>query len=354
MSFPEISSIPFGIAPDGAATLWTLSNSRGLSAQITNYGGVSTSLRVPDKHYQSADIVLGYDNFEDYLQRGNFFGALVGRYANRIAGGRFSLDGKEVQLSVNEGKNHIHGGKIGFDKRIWQAREVEENGAVGLELTLQSADGEEGYPGNLEVRVTYWLGDDLDLRLEYEATCDQTTVLCLTNHSYFNLAGAGSGDILGHELTLEADAFTPVDAGKIPTGEIRAVAGTPFDFRSPKAIGQHIEFEDEQIQLGGGYDHNFVLRGETGSLKRAAQVAEPQNGRVMEVWTTEPGVQLYSGNGFRDGVRGKSGQNYGFRSGFCLETQHYPDSPNQKQFPTTVLRPGQTYRQTTIYAFSTR
>lgn len=341
----------FGQTPNGPATLWTLANARGLSAQITNYGGILTALRVPDRDGKAADVVLGYDTLDEYLANGRFFGAIVGRYANRIAEGRFTLDGKQFQLETNSGAHHIHGGKRGFDKRLWNAKAVEGEGEVGVALELFSPDGEAGFPGDLQTRVTYWLTENAELRLEYRATCAQPTILCLTNHSYFNLTGAGSGDITDHELTLEADFFTPVDADKIPTGEVRAVEGTPFDFRRAHRIGARIAQSDEQLQIGNGYDHNFVLRGAPGELKRAARVALPGGARAMEVWTTEPGVQFFSGNAFGQGVAGKAGQNYGFRAGFCLETQHFPDSPNHPDFPSVELRPGQTYRQTTIYRF---
>lgn len=347
-----LNQTPFGLTRDGTATLFTLTNARGLRAQITNYGGILTALHVPDRDGQTADVVLGYDTLDEYLSSASYFGALVGRYANRIKNGRFALDGRQIQLAINQNANHLHGGKRGFDKRLWNAKPVESADAIGVQLDLLSFDGEEGFPGDLQTRVTYWLTRNDELRLEYHATCDAPTILCLTNHSYFNLAGAGRGDILGHELTLDADSFTPVDEAKIPTGEVRAVGGTPFDFRDAQRIGAHIaqDQNDEQLRIGNGYDHNFVLRGTKGELKRVARVVAPDGARQMEVWTTEPGVQFYSGNALGN-IAGKAGQSYGFRGGLCLETQHFPDSPNHPDFPSVVLRRGETYRQTTVYRF---
>jgi aldose 1-epimerase len=294
---------------------------------------------------------LGFDSLEGYLSENPYFGAVVGRYGNRIAKGRFMLNGKEYKLATNNGPNALHGGLKGFDKQIWQAQPV---GNSGLRLTYVSNDGEEGYPGTLTTTVEYTLTDANELKLAYSATTDKDTVLNVTNHSYFNLAGEGSGDILGHRLQLFADRFTPVDATLIPTGELRPVAASPFDFRQPRLIGERIDAPgDEQIKFGGGYDHNFVLNGAMGTLRPAARVIEPKSGRVMEVSTTEPGVQFYTGN-FLDGIiKGKGGKAYKRRYAFCLETQHFPDSPNQNKFPSVVLKPGQKFASHTVFKFST-
>jgi aldose 1-epimerase len=349
-----ITSQPFGKAPGGAeVTVYTLTNAKGVEARIMNLGGIIVSLKVPDRQGALGDIVLGFDTFDDYLKEHPHFGALVGRYGNRIAKGHFSLEGHDYTLAINNGANSLHGGLKGFDKQVWTAKPSEGKDGPSLQLTYVSKDGEEGYPGTLTSVVTYTLTNANELRIHYHATTDKPTVLNLTNHSYFNLAGAGNGDILGHQLTLDADKFTPVDSGLIPTGELRAVAGTPFDFRKPTAIGARIEQPDEQLKMGGGYDHNFVLTGKAGTLRQAARVSESQSGRVMEVLTTEPGVQFYTGN-FLDGTfTGKGGKKYNKRFGFCLETQHFPDSPNKPAFPSTVLRPGGAYDTTTVFRFST-
>ncbi|MGB9604943.1 MAG: aldose epimerase family protein [Bryobacteraceae bacterium] len=349
----KVTRQPFGKTPDGTPVeLFTLSNSKGVRIAITNYGGIIVSLFAPDRNGNPGDIVLGFDNLEDYLKGHPYFGAIIGRYGNRIARGRFTLDGAEYKLAQNNGENHLHGGLVGFDKKVWKARDYADADGQHLELRYTSPDGEEGYPGNLDVTVTYTLNEQNQLRIDYFATTDKPTIVNLTNHSYFNLAC--EGDILGHILRLNADHFTPVDAGLIPTGELRSVKGTPFDFTQPTPIGARIEQDDEQLRFGRGYDHNFVLRGGGGSLAEAAEVYEPKTGRVLRVLTTEPGVQFYTGN-FLDGtLRGKYGRIYHRRSGFCLETQHFPDSPNQPQFPSVVLRPGQSYRSTSIYEFSAR
>jgi aldose 1-epimerase len=352
---PAYEVSEFGATEDGRLVhLFSLTNSQGLRATITNYGGIVTSLLVPDRNGSMEDVVLGYDTLDDYLQGSPYFGAIVGRYGNRIAKGRFSLDDVEYSLAVNNGANHLHGGLKGFDKVVWDAEPYAELNEVGLRLSYTSIDGEEGYPGNLRVAVTYALTNENELRIEYQTETDQTTVVNVTHHGYFNLAGHGEGDILGHELMLAADRFTPVDDGLIPTGELRDVAGTPMDFRTPFTIGERIEDDYEQIRFGAGYDHNWVLNGEGGVLTLAARVSEPTTGRVMEVLSTEPGLQFYSGN-FLDGSNiGKGGVPYAFRNGFCLETQRFPDSPNHPEFPSTVLQPGQSYQSTTIYRFLTR
>lgn len=351
---PHVERRPFGALPDGTRIdLFTLKNGRGVEVEIINYGGRIVALRAPDRTGRVADIALGCDDLDGYVKDRYHFGGIIGRYANRIAKGRFTLDGKTYRLAQNDGENHLHGGLQGFDRRVWQAEEVRGVRAVGVRLAYVSPDGEEGYPGTVKVTVTYMLTPQNELRIEYEATSDKPTVINLTNHAYFNLAGAGSGPVLDHEVYINADRFTPVDRTLIPTGELRPVGGTPLDFRRPARIGARIDAPDEQLRHGRGYDHNFVLNKRSGELSLAARVYEPTSGRVLEVLTTEPGLQFYSGN-FLDGVRGKAGQSYGRRTGFCLEAQHFPDSPNKPAFPSTVLRPGQTYRQTTIYRFAAR
>jgi aldose 1-epimerase len=341
----------FGKMPDGAPVrIFTLTNKSGAEARITNYGGIVVSLTAPDRAGKMADVVLGFDSLDGYVAHsGPFFGALIGRYGNRIGHARFSLGGAEYQMEKNDGENSLHGGAHGFDKRLWTARVLPDG---GLSLSYLSKDGEQGYPGNLAVTAVYHLTDAGELRIDYTATTDKDTVLNLTNHSYFNLKGAGDGDILQHRLTLNADRFTPVDSGLIPTGELRSVNGTPFDFRKSTAIGARIEQNDEQLKLGHGYDHNWVLNGGTG-LRLAAHVEEPGSGRVLEVYTDQPGVQFYTGNFLDGAIKGKGGKVYGRRSGFCLETQHFPDSPNKPAFPSTVLKPGQKFQSTTTFAFKT-
>ena len=345
----------YGILPDGrTAFLYTLKNKNGMEVTITNYGGIVVSLMAPDSHGTMKDIVLGYDSLSSYVANNPYFGALIGRYGNRIGKGKFKLNGIEYKLATNNGENHLHGGLTGFDKVLWDVHELEGQPGKSLVLKYLSKDGEEGYPGNLSVRVVYALSDSNELKIDYEATTDKPTILNLTHHSYFNLAGAGSGDILGHELQIIADKFTPVDAGLIPTGELRPVKGTPMDFTTPTTIGARISAKDEQIQRGGGYDHNWVLNKPAGTFGLAGRVADNTSGRVMEVWTTEPGLQFYSGN-FLDGSNiGKGGISYEYRYGFCLESQHFPDSPNKPSFPSTVLKPGETYNSSTVYRFLTR
>ena len=351
----SIKKEPFGTTPDGRqADIYTLTNSRGCEIKITNYGGIVVSLKVPDKNGNIDDIVLGYDNLNDYIEDNPYFGALIGRYGNRIAKGKFTLEGQQYTLATNNNENHLHGGLKGFDKVVWDAKEIKNTDGVGLELEYLSKDGEEGYPGNLSVKVNYFFTNTNHLNIDYFATTDKTTIVNLTHHSYFNLAGAGNGDILNHELMLNADNFTPVDEGLIPTGELRPVKGTPMDFTQSTPIGSRIQQFYRQLVLGKGYDHNWIINDYDGSPKVAARVSEPTSGRVMEVHTTEPGIQFYSGN-FLDGSNtGKGGKVYKHRYGFCLETQHFPDSPNKPEFPSVILKPGEQYRHTCIYKFYTQ
>jgi aldose 1-epimerase len=343
----------FGKTIEGEAVdLYTLTNIQGMEVKITNYGATIVSLKVPVRHSEPVDVTLGYDSLKAYERDNAYIGCIVGRYANRIADGEFLLHGKRYHLAKNEGVNHLHGGTRGFNKAIWQLKDLIDDLAPNVILTYLSKDGEEGYPGNASVTATYRLTDKNDLRIDYTAETDQPTVTNLTHHSYFNLAGAGSGDILGHGLTIFADKFTPIDTRLIPTGELRSVEGTPLDFRQPIEIGARIEQDDEQLILANGYDHNWVLNKEEGQLTLAARVLESKSGRIMEVYTTEPGIQFYSGNFLDDRITGKDGQIYRHRGGFCLETQHFPDSPNRPEFPSTVLEPGGKYQQTTIYRFS--
>ena len=342
----------FGKTEDGQQVdLYTLTNKNGMEARITNYGGTVVSLKVPDRSGKFEDVVLGYDNLDGYAAGKAYIGATVGRYANRIAHATFVLDGVTYTLAKNDGDNHLHGG---FNKRVWTAKDVSGSDGQALELTYLSKDGEEGFPGNLPVKVVYTLTDKNELKIDYSATTDKDTVLNLTNHAYFNLAGQGNGDILQQQIMIRADRFTPIDQFSIPTGELRNVKGTPFDFTTATAIGARIDQDDQQLKLGKGYDHNWVLNNEKpGSLFLAAQAYDPHSGRVLEVLTTEPGIQLYTGN-FLDGIHGKDGKVYNRRYAFCLETQHFPDSPNHPNFPTTELKPGQHFESTTIYKFSTK
>jgi aldose 1-epimerase len=330
--------------------LYTLKNKNGVEAKFTNFGATLISLKVPDAKGNLADIVLGYDDVKGYQQGKSYFGASIGRYGNRIGKATFQLNGKTYNLSKNDGENTLHGGTKGFNKVVWEGKHLVKPGAPALQFTYTSKDGEEGFPGNLKATITYTLTPANELRIDYVATTDKDTVQNLTHHSYFNLAGGG--EILNHQLMLDADRFTPVDSGLIPTGELRPVEGTPFDFRKPTAIGARINQADEQLKFGKGYDHNWVLNGEMGKLRLVARVTEPTTGRVMEVSTTEPGIQFYSGN-FLNGESGKGGKKYEYRNGFCLETQHFPDSPNQPKFPTTTLKSGKTYRTSTVYRFTT-
>jgi len=340
----------FGRTVDGAAVeVFTLKNTHGIEVRIITYGAAIQSLKAPDRTDRSEDIVTGFDTLNGYLDRSRYFGAIVGRYANRIANARFTLDGTTYQLAANNGKNHLHGGRRGFDKVVWTGTSLERNDAVGVALKYVSQNGEEGYPGTLTVTVTYTLNEKNELRIDYTASTDTATPVNLTNHSYFNLAGDGRGDILGHLLTIDADRYTPTDDTQIPTGELAAVDGTPFDFRSPTTIGARIDADNEQIRRGKGYDHNFVVRG-TG-LRHAARVVDPSSGRTMDIATTEPGIQFYSGNNLDGTAVGKSGRAYGRRTSLCLETQHFPDSPNHPAFPSTILRPRQRFASTTVFTF---
>lgn len=346
----EIKREPFGKMPDGQAVeRFALTNARGVVLQAISYGGIITSLRVPDRNGRFDDIVLGFDSLDGYLKDHPFFGAIIGRYGNRIAKGAFTLEGQTYKLAANNGPNHLHGGNKGFDKVLWTAEPVAGSNAVAF--TRTSSDGEEGYPGNLRVRVTYTLTDANELIVDYLATTDRATPVNLTQHSYFNLAGQASGDILGHQLMLNADRYTPVDETLIPTGELAPVAGTPFDFRKGTAIGARINQDSAQLKNGKGYDHNWILNRKGAGRELAARVVEPKTGRTMEITTTEPGIQFYTGN-FLDGtLTGKAGAVYKHRTGFCLETQHYPDSPNQPKFPSTTLRPGSEYKTSTVFTF---
>lgn len=343
----------FGKMPDGQVVhLYTLTNSHGMQVGLTNYGARIVSIIVPDRNGHMADVVLGFDNLEGYLGKDPFFGATVGRYANRIADGKFKLDGVEYKLPINDGPNTLHGGPQGFDKKVWTAHEL-PGAAPGVEMTYFSKNGEMGFPGNMHVKVVFTLENDKALRLEYTATTDKDTVINLTNHSYFNLDGAGSGNILDEVAMINADEFTPVNSTEIPLGNLQSVVGTPFDFRKPTPIGAHIGEHNQQLEYAHGYDDNWVINRKGPGLALAARVTDPKSGRVIECETTEPGVQFYTAN-FLDGtIRGKGGKLYGFRSAFTLETQHYPDSPNRPNFPSTELKPGETFHQTTIFKFST-
>ena len=349
----------FGKLPDGrVATLYTLKNANGLTLDITNYGGIITRILAPDRNGKFDDIVLGYDHLGGYLKSSPYFGALIGRYSNRIGGASFSLGGETFQLNANFGTKQapiqLHGGQEGWDKKLWSGEVVEKVDHVALILSLHSPDGDEGFPGAMDVKVVYQLNNDNELVVEYEATTTKPTVVNMTQHTYFNLVGDGSGDVLDHELQIISDSITAVDDTLIPTGDFMPVAGTPFDFNEPTAIGARIEAENEQLKLGSGYDHNWVLKQQDQGLSKAAAVYEPTTGRTLEVWTTEPGIQFYSANFLGGSINGKSGKPYEPRNGFCLETQHYPDSPNQSNFPSTALYPGDVYRTTTVFKFGVK
>jgi aldose 1-epimerase len=356
-----VERAPFGMADGRAVELVTLRNGNGIELKATNYGGIITSLMTPDRNGVMGDIVLGFETIEPYVAGTPYFGAIIGRYGNRIGGARFTLDGETHQLTVNDGPNHLHGGAKGFDKVVWDAESFENDVGRGVTFRYTSPAGEEGYPGTLQATVTYTLTEANELIVDYLATTDRATPVTLTQHSYFNLAapgsgagaGAGSGgtDILGHELTINASGYTPVNETLIPTGEIASVEGTPFDFREATAIGARIDADHPQLAAGGGYDHNWVLDRTGDGLELAARVVEPTSGRTLEIRTTEPGIQFYSGN-FLDGtITGRNGVTYVHRGGFCLETQHYPDSPNEPSFPSTILRPGEEYRSRTVFSF---
>jgi aldose 1-epimerase len=347
----KATGAPFGKAPDGRSVeLFTLTNSRGMEARIMTWGAGVVSLKVPDAKGHLGDVVLGFDDLDGYLKHDFFAGKVVGRYANRIGQARFTLDGKEYKIGANDGRNSLHGGRQGFDKRLWTALKADRH---SLELQYKSPDGEEGYPGNLLATVRYTLTEDNELRIDYTATTDKDTVVNLSNHSYFNLGGAGNGTILDEDLQIDADRYTPVTKELIPTGELPSVAATPMDFRKPTRIGERIDGAFEQLKFGGGYDHNWVLDKPKPGLTPAARLHDPRSGRVMEVLTTEPGLQFYSGNMMaRQQVTGKAGQVYVWRGALCLETQHFPDSPNHSNFPSTELKPGQTFRSTTVFRFS--
>ncbi|HXH05769.1 MAG TPA: aldose epimerase family protein [Vicinamibacterales bacterium] len=351
---PRVTRAAFGRTPDGTAVdLFTIANGRGLELRAATYGGIIVALQAPDREGRAADIVLGYENLDGYLRDNSpYFGAIIGRYANRIGGARFALDGRTYRLAANDGPNHLHGGLRGFDKRVWTAEPFERPAEAGVVLRYTSPDGEEGYPGRLDARVTYTLTARNELIVDYQATADRPTIVNLTQHSYFNLTGA-TRDILAHVLWVDADRYTPVDERLIPTGELASVDGTPFDFRTPTPIGARIAQRHPQLRRGRGYDHNFVLNGwkPGGPPRPAARLVDPASGRTLEVATTEPGLQLYTGN-FLDGrITGKGGRVYAHRWGLCLETQHFPDSPNRPTFPSTVLRPGEVYRSRTIFTF---
>jgi len=355
-----VTQSSFGRMPDGTTVdLFTLTNPHGVEVRLITYGAVIVSLKTPDRRGQFADIVTGFDTLDGYLTRSRFFGAVAGRYANRIANARFTLDGRVYELAANNGKNHLHGGRRGFDKVVWKGSPFQRGDEVGVVLTHVSPDGDEGYPGTLNVSVTYTLTARNELIIDYRATTDKATPINLTNHSYFNLAGDGQGDILRHLLTIDADRYTPTDETQIPTGELAPVAGTPFDFRTPTPIGARIDANDEQIRRGHGYDHNFALNGSTAPppadvgerSHHAARAVDPSSGRTLDVATTEPGVQFYTGNNLDGTAIGKNGHVYGRRTSFCLETQHFPDSPNHPIFPSTILRPGQQFQSRTIFSF---
>jgi aldose 1-epimerase len=348
----KITEAPFGSMPDGTPVRqFTLVNAKGVEVRAITYGVIITSIKVPDRADRFDDVVVGHDNLEGYLTKSRFFGAVAGRYANRIAGGRLSIDGTTYQLSLNNGPNHLHGGVKGFDKVVWDAKVNSDPRGASVAFTHTTPDGHEGYPGTLAARVAYTLTDDDELIVDYSATTDKPTIVNMTQHSYFNLAGDGSGDVLGHRVTLNADRYTPVDGNQIPTGELAPVEGTPFDFRRETSIGERIDSDHPQLKASLGYDHNFVLTRRGDGLELAARLVEPKTGRAMEVRTTEPGMQFYSGNKLDGSMSGKGGHVYSARTGLCLETQHFPDSPNKPHFPSTVLRPGEKYQSTTVFSF---
>ena len=351
----SVSKAPFGTTKDGVAVeLYTLTNDNGASVKFMSYGGIITEINVPDRWGRIGDIVLGFKTVAEYEQMSPYFGALIGRYANRIAGGKFSIDGTEYTLATNNGANTLHGGNKGFDKVVWTVEPLPSIPEVAAaKLTYVSKDGEEGYPGTLTAAVTYTFNNDNELRIDYEATTDKTTVVNLTSHSYFNLAGNGSGSIEDQILTINADAFTPVDSGGIPTGEIAPVAGTPFDFRQGTPIGARIRSSSEQMIFGRGYDHNWVVNRSGDGLSLDARAYDPSTGRSMEIWSDQPGLQFYTGNFLDSTTVGSAGRQYRQGDAYCLETQHFPDSPNHPDFPSTLLKPGETYKTSTVHKFAT-
>ena len=352
LSAQSVSESDWGKTKNGEPVkMFTLKNSKGMTAKVITYGATLQSLTAPDRNGKFADVVFGFDKISDYETLNDYYGAIVGRYGNRIANGTFSIDGKEYKLTINNGPNSLHGGLVGFDQKVWKAEASKNNDSASVKLTIVSPDGDQGYPGNLTASVTYTLNNQNELIINYSAESDKPTVANLTNHSYFNLYGAGNGNILNHEVTINADKFTPVDETLIPTGELKDVENTPVDFRKPKPVGSRIDKSDEQLKFGGGYDHNFVLNKKSpNEMTLAARVYEPISGRKMLIYTTEPGLQFYSGN-FLKGTKGKGGKEYEYRYGMCFETQHFPDSPNQKDFPSTLLKPGTVYHSTTIFKF---
>jgi len=353
MKTSGITVSPYGILPDGREVMeYTMTNTAGMTMKVINYGGIVTSLIAPDADGKLQDIVLGFDSLDQYVANNPYFGCLIGRYGNRIANGAFTLEGTTYTLAKNNGQNHLHGGSKGFDKVFWHIEEYESPDGPALRLTYHSADMEEGYPGNLDVEVIYVLTDRNEWKIQYKATTDKKTIVNLTQHTYFNLSGDTRSDILNHELQMNAEGFIPVDETLIPSGEIQSVEGTPFDFRLPFAIGDRIDHDHVQIQRGGGYDHCWVLNGENGSMKHAATLTDPSSGRIVKVYTTEPGIQFYSGNFLDGSLTGKYETVYARRYGLCLETQHFPDSPNRPDFPAVVLNPGEVYQTETIYSFS--
>ena len=349
----KLKKEPFGNAKNGEEVYrYTIHNSQGAYISVITFGAILQEVCMPDRRGKITDLVLGYDSLDKYLVKNAQFGTVVGRYGNRIARGHFRLDSTDYQLATNNGPNHLHGGPQGFDKKVWEAEPVSGNGYGAVKLHYLSRDGEEGYPGNLDVYVTYTLNDRNEIRIDYQATTDKPTVLNLTNHSYFNLNGQGSGDVLGEELTLMCDQYLPTDSTAIPLGAPAEVAGTPFDFRSPHSIGERIYVDNEQLHFGKGYDHSFIIRGNPGTLRPAARLVDKNSGRVLEVLTTQPAVQLYIGNNLNNTFTGKAGKGYDKYYAVCLETQHYPDSPNHPEYPTTVLRPGQNFSESTVFRFS--
>lgn len=356
-SAATVSSAPFGKTAEGAdVDLFTMTNKNGISVSVTEWGGVVQSVMTPDRRGKLEDIVLGHDTVDNYFGRDKnpFFGGIIGRYANRIAKGKFSINGTEYTLNLNNGENTLHGGNAGFDQQVWEGTTFENSDGAGVIFTRTSADGEEGYPGNLSLRVTYTLTDDNALRIDYFATTDKATVINLTNHSYWNLSGNAKRDVLGHELMIPASFITPTDAGGIPGGDLMGVSGTPFDFTSPHIIGERIDADHPQIKIGIGYDHNWVLNDTSDNLKLAAVLSDPESGRGLEIWSTEPGIQFYTGNYLDGSITGKGGAVYGHRFGLCLEPQHHPDSPNHPDYPSALLEPGQEYSETSIYQFSAK